>query len=69
MTNFNVQYRDSVFRSYFNDPVRLLSLCNAVLNTNYNNPDELNINTLEGIFFDKQKKIFLAPSIIISWCS
>ena len=55
MTNFNVQYRDSVFRSYFNDPVRLLSLCNAVLNTNYNNPDELNINTLEGIFFDKQK--------------
>ena len=55
MTNFNAQYRDSVFRSYFNDPVRLLSLCNAVLNTNYNNPDELNINTLEGIFFDKQK--------------
>lgn len=55
LTNFNVQYRDSVFRSYFNDPVRLLSLCNAVLDTKYNNPDELNINTLEGIFFDKQK--------------
>ena len=55
MTNFNVQYRDSVFRSYFNDPVRLLSLCNAVLDTKYDNPDELNINTLEGIFFDKQK--------------
>ena len=55
MTNFNAQYRDSVFRSYFNDPVRLLSLCNAVLDTKYDNPDELNINTLEGIFFDKQK--------------
>ena len=55
MTNFNAQYRDSVFRSYFNEPVRLLSLCNAVLDTKYDNPDELNINTLEGIFFDKQK--------------
>ena len=33
----------------------MLSLCNAVLGTNYTNPDELNINTLEGIFFDKQK--------------
>lgn len=55
MTNYNPRYRDSVFRSYFNDPARLLSLCNAVLNTKYDNPDELNINTLEGIFFDKQK--------------
>lgn len=55
MADYNAQYRDSVFRSYFNDPARLLSLCNAVLDTNYTNPDELNINTLEGIFFDKQK--------------
>ena len=55
MANYNAQYRDSVFRSFFNDQTRLLSLCNAVLGTNYTNPDELNINTLEGIFFDKQK--------------
>ena len=55
MANYNSRYRDSVFRSYFNEPVRLLSLCNAVLDTQYANPDELNINTLEGIFFDKQK--------------
>ena len=55
MAYYNPRYRDSVFRSYFNDPVRLLSLCNAVLDTKYTNPDELNINTLEGIFFDKQK--------------
>ena len=55
MADYNPRYRDSVFRSYFNDPARLLSLCNAVLGTNYTNPDELNINTLEGIFFDKQK--------------
>ena len=55
MTDYNPRYRDSVFRSYFNEPTRLLSLCNAVLDTKYTNPDELNINTLEGIFFDKQK--------------
>ena len=55
MTNYNSRYRDSVFRSFFNDPARLLSLCNAVLDTKYDNPDALHINTLEGIFFDKQK--------------
>ena len=55
MTNYNSRYRDSVFRSYFNDSTRLLSLCNAILGTQYTNPDELNINTLDGIFFDKQK--------------
>lgn len=55
MANYNPRYRDSVFRSFFNDSARLLSLCNAVLGTSYTNPDELSINTLEGIFFDKQK--------------
>ena len=55
MANYNAQYRDSVFRSFFNNPTRLLSLCNAILGTNYTNSDNLNINTLEGIFFNKQK--------------
>ena len=53
--NANVQYRDSVFRDYFNTPERLLSLCNAVLGTEYRNAGKLQINTLEGIFFDNQK--------------
>ena len=35
MANYNSRYRDSVFRSYFNDPARLLSLCNAALNTKF----------------------------------
>ena len=39
MAHYNPRYRDSVFRSYFNDPARLLSLCNAVLDTKYDNPD------------------------------
>ena len=55
MIDANPKYRDSVFRAYFNEPTRLLSLCNAVLETNYNDPTKLEINTLEGIFFDRQK--------------
>lgn len=51
----NAQYRDSVFRSFFNEPTRLLSLCNAVLGTDYSDPSKLEINTLEGIFFDCRK--------------
>ena len=51
----NKKYRDSVFRDYFNEPVRLLSLCNAILGTQYSDVAELKINTLEGIFFDNQK--------------
>lgn len=53
--NANAQYRDSVFRDYFNAPERLLSLCNAVLGTDYRDAGKLRINTLEGIFFDNQK--------------
>ena len=51
----NKKYRDSVFRDYFNEPVRLMSLCNAVLDTEYRDAGKLHINTLEGIFFDNQK--------------
>jgi hypothetical protein len=51
----NKQYRNSVFCSYFNDPERLLSLCNAVLGTKYTDATKLKINTLEGMFFDDQK--------------
>ena len=53
--NANAKYRDSVFRDYFNAPARLLSLCNAVLGTDYRDAGKLQINTLEGIFFDNQK--------------
>ena len=51
----NNKYRDSVFCSYFNNKVRLLSLCNAILDTNYDNPDELIINRFEGIFLSHLK--------------
>lgn len=51
----NKKYRDTVFCSYFNEPERLLSLCNAILGTKYDDVSKLDINTLEGIFFDDQK--------------
>lgn len=50
----NKKYRDSVFRDYFNETNRLLSLCNAILGTDYKDSQKLNIST-EGIFFDNQK--------------
>ena len=49
------KYRDSVFRLYFLDKTRLLSLCNALTGEDSDNPDEIKINTLEGTFFSKCK--------------
>ena len=55
MAEYNKRYRDTVFRSYFNDADRLLTLCNALLNTDYQDTAAIQINTLEGTFFDRQK--------------
>lgn len=49
------KYRDGLFRDYFSDKARLLDLCNALLGVEESNPDELIINTLDGIFFDELK--------------
>ena len=55
MISANDKYRDSLFRSFFNEPNRLLALCNSVLNTSYDDPTKLQINTLEGILFNSQR--------------
>lgn len=52
--NANLKYKDSVFRNYFNDPARLLNLCNSLLNTDYRESD-LEINTLDANFFSGLK--------------
>ena len=44
-------YKDSVFRMLFSDKERLLSLYNALNGTNYTDPDELEINTLENAIY------------------
>lgn len=48
-------YRDGLFRDYFKEPKRLLSLANALLGTSVKDENEIEINTLEGVFFGSLK--------------
>ena len=41
-------YKDRLFRMIFREKKDLLSLYNAVNGTDYQNPEELEINTLEN---------------------
>jgi len=48
----NRKYKDTVFRLLFNSDKRaLLELYNALNNSNYDNPDDLIINTLDNAIF------------------
>ena len=49
------KYKDGLFRDYFSDKNRLLDLCNALLQTDGKNPDEIVVNTLDGVFFGNLK--------------
>ena len=44
-------FKDTLFRNYFLEPKRLLSICNALLGTNGGNTDDVIINTLEENIF------------------
>ena len=44
-------FKDSVFRMLFNNKENLLSLYNALNGTNYDDPNELEINTLENAIY------------------
>ena len=48
MPGMDRNYKDSLFRMLFNEPKALLSLYNALNRTDYQDPDGLTINTLEG---------------------
>lgn len=48
-------YKDTVFRMLFADKKELLSLFNAVNGTNYDNPQELKLNTLENAIYINMK--------------
>ena len=50
-TTVNRIYKDRLFRFIFNNKKDLLSLYNAINNTNYSNPDDLTINTLEHVIY------------------
>ena len=44
-------YRDTLFRMLYRNKKRLLSLFNAVNGTQYDNPDDLTITTLDGVLY------------------
>lgn len=50
-----ITYKDRVFRMLYKDKKRLLELYNALNGTNYNNPEELTVNTLENAIYMKMK--------------
>ena len=45
----NRQYKDRLFKLVFNNKEDLLQLYNAINDTNYNNPEDIEINTLEDV--------------------
>ena len=47
----NRKYKDRVFRIIFRDKKELLELYNAVNNSNYSNPDDLEITTIEDVVY------------------
>ena len=55
----NRNYKDTVFRMLFSDRKNLLSLYNAVNQSDYNNPDDLEIVTLENATVTSRTSSFL----------
>ena len=51
----NRKYKDSVFRSLFNNKTRLLELYNAINGTNFQDESVIEINTLEDVLFSDMK--------------
>ncbi len=51
MANVNRLYKDRLFRLVFGDKLSLLELYNALNNSHYENPDELEITTLEDAVY------------------
>ena len=47
--------RDTLFGFIFSDKENALSLYNALNNSDYDNPDDLEITTLDDVIFMKQK--------------
>ena len=51
----NKKYKDSLFRSIFNNEEGLLELINAIQGTNYTDASIIKINTLDDVFFKAMK--------------
>ena len=51
----NRQYKDRLWRMVFNNKKDLLQLYNAINHTDYQNPDDLEVNTLEDVLYLSMK--------------
>lgn len=51
----NLRHKDSLFRIIFREKKELLSLCNALADTDYQNPNDLTITTLEDVLYINMK--------------
>ena len=63
-------HKDRVFRLLFKNKKRLLELYNGLNGTNYNNEEELTVNTLENAIFIKMKNdlsFITAVCCILQW--
>ena len=47
----NKQYKDRLFKFIFKEKEDLLQLYNAINGTNYNNPEDIEVNTLEDVIY------------------
>lgn len=45
------QYKDRLFKAIFSDKTRLLSLYNSLNNSDYTNPDDLEMTTIENVIY------------------
>ena len=50
-TNVNRQYKDRLFKLIFKEKKDLLQLYNAINDTNYDNPDDIEVNTIEDAVY------------------
>ena len=62
----NKKYKDTVFRMLFSNRENLLSLYNAINGTAYENPEALEIVTLENVN-DTTSRHFLLVSIAVEF--
>ena len=57
VTRANRKYKDTVFRMLFSDKENLLSLYNAINRSVYENPEDLEIVTLENAIYMGMKRV------------
>ena len=63
--SINRTYKDRLFKIIFEDKKELLSLYNALTGKNYQNPDELEINTIDDVIYMHLKNDM--PFILDDW--